>query len=203
MSELNQWDQRFSNVSGFMYGEQPNVWIATQLPVLSKGSKVLALADGEGRNSVWLARQGYRVSNWDYSAVGLEKTQFLAQSANVEVETVLLDLIQDALPEQEFDAVVASFFHVPKAFQLQCWRKVFSRMKPASSLVVQVFDESQLPLSSGGPKSIDLLYDLATWQTLLRDWQVESCCLDQVDLDEGSHHQGLAQVINIKAVKPV
>lgn len=198
----NPWDQRFASVSGFMYGEQPNAWIASQLPVLAKDAAVLAIADGEGRNSVWLAQQGYRVSNWDYSTVGLTKTQELAQRAGVLVDTQRVDLIADDLPHQQFDALVASFFHIPKSAQGLCWQRLFDRLKPNGVLVVQVFDESQLPLTSGGPKSIDLLYDLSLWQSLLVDWQVEVCERAEVCLDEGSHHQGLARVINIKAVKP-
>lgn len=199
----NPWDQRFASVQGFMYGEAPNAWIASQLPQLPKGASVLAVADGEGRNSVWLAQQGYRVSNWDYSSVGLSKTQALAQAAGVQVVTRQLDLIHDALPEETFGALVASFFHVPKSAQALCWQRLFARLKPGGVLVVQVFDESQLPLTSGGPKSLDLLYNLSSWQSWLQHWQVEVCEVAEVNLDEGSHHQGLAQVINIKAVKPV
>lgn len=201
-SQPNSWDQRFASVDGFMYGEQPNAWIARQLPILPLGSSVLAVADGEGRNCVWLAQQGYQAHNWDYSPVGLHKTQALAQRAGVHVVTQQLDLIHDELPTQSFDALVASFFHLPKSVQGMCWKRLLSCLKPGGVLVVQVFDESQLPLTSGGPKSIELLYDLATWQALLTQWQVEVCEQAEVWLDEGSHHQGLARVINIKAVKP-
>lgn len=199
----NPWDQRFASVDAFMYGEQPNAWIASQLPNFPVGSSVLAVADGEGRNSVWLAQQGYQAYNWDYSTVGLAKTQVLAERAGVTVTTQHIDLIHDALPAQSFDALVASFFHLPKSVQLVCWQRLLSCLKPQGVLVVQVFDESQLPLNSGGPKSIELLYDLATWQTLLANWQIEVCEQAEVCLDEGRHHQGLARVINIKAVKPV
>ncbi len=198
----NPWDQRFNSVSGFMYGEAPNAWIASQFPRLPQGAAVLAVADGEGRNSVWLAQQGYRVSNWDYSSVGLSKTQALAARAQVVVETRQVDLIRDDLPEQQFDALVSSFFHLPQSAQVSSWQRLLSLLKPGGLLLVQVFDESQLPLSSGGPKSLDLLYRLDTWQALLSNWQVDVCAVETVSLDEGSHHQGLAHVINIKAVKP-
>ena len=203
MTVNNPWDQRFASVQGFMYGERPNAWIATQLPRLGQGAEVLAVADGEGRNSVWLAQQGYQTHNWDYSSVGLAKTQRLAKQSGVSVFTQQLDLIHDSLPEQRFDAVVASFFHLPKRNQIECWQRLFARLKPAGVLLVQVFDESQLPLSSGGPKSIDLLYDRQTWQSLLRHWRIETCALVDVNLDEGLYHQGVARVINIKAYKPI
>lgn len=198
----NPWDQRFASVSGFMYGEAPNAWIADQLPNLPAGAAILAVADGEGRNSVWLAQQGYSVCNWDYSSVGLSKTRVLAQHAGVQVTTEQLDLIHDVLPESHFDAMVASFFHLPKNAQVACWQRLLTHLKPGGVLVVQVFDESQLPLNSGGPKAIELLYDLTTWQHVLSHWDVKVCEVTEVDLDEGSHHQGMARVINIKAVKP-
>ena len=198
----NPWDQRFASVPGLMYGEQPNEWIASQLPLLPQGASVLAVADGEGRNSVWLAQHGYRAYNWDYSHVGLAKTQTLALAAGVDVITQQLDLIHDPLPKVSFNAVVSSFFHLPKSAQQNCWQSLLACLKPQGVLIVQVFHESQLPLSSGGPKSIDLLYRLDFWQDLLRHWQVEVCEVTETLLNEGSHHQGLAQVINIKAVKP-
>lgn len=198
----NPWDQRFASVSGFMYGEAPNAWIADQLPKLPAGAAVLAVADGEGRNSVWLAQQGYTVCNWDYSSVGLSKTRALAQHAGVHVATEQLDLIHDVLPDSHFDAMVASFFHLPKHAQVACWQRLLTRLKPGGVLVVQVFDETQLPLNSGGPKAVELLYDLTTWQHLLSHWDAKACEVAEVYLDEGSHHQGVARVINIKAVKP-
>jgi 2-polyprenyl-3-methyl-5-hydroxy-6-metoxy-1,4-benzoquinol methylase len=195
------WDQRFSRVSGYMYGEQPNAWIASALPKLSQGAKVLALADGEGRNAVWLAEQGYQVINCDYSAVGLEKTQKLASQRGVNVDTHCVDLINHALPECHFDAVVASFFHLPRANQASVWRNVIAAIKPNGYLVVQVFSLDQLPLNSGGPKDPDLLYRLEDWRAFLQAMRIDTLEAAETQLDEGEFHQGVANVINIKSVK--
>lgn len=198
---INPWDQRFSRSSDYLYGEAPNAWIASALPALAKGSRVLALADGEGRNSVWLAEQGYRVVNIDYSQVGLEKTQVLAKKRGVEVDTVCADLTLYDMPEAQFDAVVASFFHLPRAQQALVWQKVIGAIKSTGFLVVQVFSTDQLPLNSGGPKDIDLLYRLEDWQHFLQSMRIEVLESVEIMLNEGELHQGVAKVINIKSVK--
>jgi len=197
----NAWDLRFSRSSDYLYGEAPNTWIASALPELSQNARVLALADGEGRNSVWLAEQGYRVINIDYSQVGLDKTQALAKKRGVDVSTVCADLTQYALPDHQFDAVVASFFHLPQVQQSLVWQKVVRAIKPNGYLVVQVFSTDQLPLHSGGPKDIDLLYRLEDWQHFLQSMRIEVLELVETILDEGELHQGVAKVINIKSVK--
>lgn len=204
MKSVNvSWDQRFANHNTYVYGEVANQWIAQQLPQLAAGAQVLAIADGEGRNTVWLAQQGYQATNWDYSQVGIEKTQQLATRLGVSVTTQVIDLIHDPLPAHLFDALVCSFFHLPKAEQLVTWQRLLTRLKPGGYLVVQVFDEAQLNHDSGGPKSLDLLYHLDFWQQLLQGWQAEVCQRCYQVLDEGAWHQGQACVINIKAVKPI
>lgn len=199
---MNVWDQRFDAVKdAFLYGVQPNVWLKNNLPLLPAQASVLALADGEGRNAVWLAQQGYRVSNWDYSQVGLDKTHQLADQVGCVVGTQCVDLTQCAWPSQKFDAIVSSFFHVPKAFQQNVWRGVVSALKPGGHLVVQVFSESQLAHSSGGPKDINLLYRCEDLQCALSGMRVLTLSEDCEHLDEGHLHQGLASVINLHAIK--
>jgi SAM-dependent methyltransferase len=197
----NPWNQRFSRSSAYLYGEKPNEWIATALPSLAQGARVLALADGEGRNAVWLAEQGYQVLNCDYSQVGLDKTKILAQQRSVSVETACVDLTSCALPVETFDAVVASFFHLPTAVQDSVWQNVIQSLKPNGFLVVQVFSIDQLPLNSGGPKDHDLLYRLEDWQQRLQSMTIEVLEAVETLLDEGELHQGVANVINIKSVK--
>jgi SAM-dependent methyltransferase len=197
----NPWDQRFSRSSDYLYGEKPNAWIESALPVLPQGSRVLALADGEGRNSVWLAEQGYQVLNIDYSQIGLEKTKQLAQRRGVSVETQQADLTACALPSEHFDAVVSSFFHLPRVQQTDVWQNVIHSLKPQGYLVVQVFSIDQLPLNSGGPKDSELLYRLDDWKNMVQSMQVDILEAVETTLDEGKLHQGVAKVINIKSVK--
>lgn len=198
----NMWDSRFAQAAGYMYGECPNRWIEQHMPLLSPNSRVLALADGEGRNAVWLAKQGYLVENWDYSVVGLEKTAQLAGQQGVSVTGRCVDLINDQLPETpQFDAVVSSFFHLPSQYQQSVWQRVLSRLADQGTLLVQVFSHAQLGLNSGGPKDIDLLYRLEAWQSILSAMKIDYFKEERIILDEGSYHQGEAAVISIKARK--
>jgi len=199
---MNVWDQRFNTADGaFLYGLKPNVWLEGRLPQLPKASRVLALADGEGRNAAWLAQQGYVVSNWDYSQVGLDKTQHLAAQIGCVIDTKCVDLTQCDWPVGCFDAVVSSFFHVPKVFQKTVWQGAVSALKPGGHLVVQVFSESQLSYHSGGPKDINLLYRCEELQCALSGMRVLTLSEDLCPLDEGHLHQGLASVINLHAIK--
>lgn len=189
---------------GYLYGEAPNAWVAGQMPTLPAGARVLALADGEGRNAVWLARQGYVVENWDYSAVGLDKTRQLAERAGVagQVSGRCVDLTCCDWPEAAFDAVACSFLHLPSVWQVPVWQSVVSAMKPGAVLVAQVFSQAQLPMRSGGPKDVDLLYRLDVLQAALAGLDCQQLVETRVHLDEGPLHQGEACVINVRAVKP-
>lgn len=197
------WDNRFASAEqDYLYGTKPNQWIVQTLPKLTTPAKVLALADGEGRNTIWLAQQGYQATNWDYSQVGLSKTQQLAQNYGMKVETQQVDLTNCCFHEHQFDAVVSSFFHLPKVHQLRVWQGISQMIKPNGQLVVQVFAESQLGRTSGGPKDADLLYqvDLFT-EALSESMKIHHLAEEETLLDEGHLHQGLARVITLYASK--
>lgn len=199
----NLWDQRFASAQdAFLYGTTPNQWILSRLPALTPMANVLALADGEGRNTVWLAKQGYHATNWDYSQVGLDKTQQLAQEYAICVDTRQVDLTACAFEDHQFDAIVSSFFHLPKQHQLSVWQGISRLLKPNGHLVVQVFAESQLGRTSGGPKDIDLLYQAELFaQALSPNMDIQHLTETETQLDEGKLHQGMARVINLHAVK--
>lgn len=199
---MNAWDQRFLSVNdAYLYGSKPNVWLEGNLPVLAVNAQVMALADGEGRNAVWLAKKGYSVLNWDYAQVGLDKTKCLADQAGVVVATECVDLTQCAWPSHRFDAIVSSFFHVAKPLQQAVWQGVVSSLKPGGHLVVQVFSESQMKYQSGGPKDINLLYRCEDLQCALLGMEILTLQEVLCELDEGHLHQGLASVINLHAIK--
>jgi SAM-dependent methyltransferase len=197
----NMWDTRFASTPDYVYGTEPNAWIASQMPKLAVGAKVLAVADGEGRNAVWLAKQGYEVLNVDYSRVGLEKSVQLACEHQVSIQTYCCDLIETVLPDHAFDALVSSFFHVPRQHQVRVWQKLWRTLKSGAPAVIQVFSVDQLGLPSGGPKDINLLYDIESISLIAENMLID--CIEQVDveLNEGLWHQGAAKVINIKLFK--
>jgi 2-polyprenyl-3-methyl-5-hydroxy-6-metoxy-1,4-benzoquinol methylase len=126
---MNFWDQNFS-ATGFKYGTAPNAFLADQAHRLRPGSDVLVPGDGEGRNGVWLAQQGHRVTAMDSSRVGLLKVQALAAERGVAITTELGDLT-DWTPEPvSFDAVVLTFVHLPPAIRAGAHRRLAAGLRP-------------------------------------------------------------------------
>jgi SAM-dependent methyltransferase len=191
----NFWDQNFA-VEGYKYGTGPNAFLVWQAPRLPPESDVLVPGDGEGRNGVWLAQQGHRVTAMDGSAVGLQKAQALAAERGVRIETVLGDLADWAPAPASFDAVVLTFVHLPPAIRADAHRRMAAALRPGGLLLLEAFHPLQLQHGSGGPKDPAMLYspellraDFADTLEQLLAWQ------GKVNLDEGPGHQGTAHVI--------
>lgn len=191
---MSFWDQQFAG-EGFKYGTLPNAFLTTQVSRLAPGAEVLVPGDGEGRNGVWLAEQGFRVTAVDGSAVGLNKAAALAAERGVRLHTVCADLSLWAPEPASVDAVVLVYLHLPPSLRAEVHAKLAQALRPGGWWLMEVFHPLQLAHSSGGPKDEAMLYtpemisaDLAPWLTP----QVATTLT--TTLDEGPGHQGLAQV---------
>ena len=129
------WNSRFSE-PGYAYGTEPNAFLVSQKHYLMPGLKALAVADGEGRNGVWLAQQGLDVLSVDGSGVGLRKAQELAKSRGASVRTELADLTKWKWPESEFDIVAAIFIHFPPKSRARMHDKMRRALKPGGVLTI-------------------------------------------------------------------
>lgn len=190
---MNFWDHNFA-VAGFKYGTAPNAFLVAQAHRLKPGSDVLVPGDGEGRNGVWLAQQGHRVTSMDGSSVGLQKAQALAAERNVTLETALGDLADWSPEPAAFDAVVLTFVHLPPAIRADAHRRLAAGLRPGGVLVLEAFHPLQLDHRSGGPKDAAMLY---TPELLRQDFSGMDEILvwaGETTLDEGPGHQGLAHV---------
>lgn len=167
------WDQNYGASVDFKYGERPNAFLVAQAARFAPGSRILLPGDGEGRNGVWLAERGHRVLSVDGSAVGLA----------------------DWAPEPaSFDAVVSIYLHLPPALRRVVHRKLVQALRPGGWLVLEAFHPDQLPLASGGPKDVAMLYTL---EMLRGDFEgLHELLAEETDtvLDEGPGHQGPAKV---------
>jgi SAM-dependent methyltransferase len=191
---MSQWDERFAG-DAYVYGTEPNRWLAAQASRIAPGGRVLSLGEGEGRNAVWLGGQGFRVEAVDGSAVGLQKARRLAAERNVSIGTTVMDLAAFRAGPEPFDAVVLVFLHLPPGLRESVHRSAEASLRPGGVLIVEAFTPRQLAFASGGPRQAELLY---TPELLRADLPGISWVVleeSRVDLDEGPGHQGPAAVV--------
>jgi cyclopropane fatty-acyl-phospholipid synthase-like methyltransferase len=190
------WNQRFSQ-PGYTYGTEPNAFLVSQKNYLKPGMKALAVADGEGRNGVWLAQQGLEVLSVDGSEVGLRKTQELAKSRGVVIHTELAELTKWIWPENEFDLVVAIFIHFPPEHRARMHEKMLGALKPGGLLLLEAFTPEQLEYKTGGPPVAEMLYTAGMLRDDFKAGEVLRLEEALTDLQEGPGHSGRAAVARL------
>jgi len=189
------WDERFGQAEP-VYGEHPNAYLRAQVLRLTPGGKALVPGDGYGRNGMWLARQGFRVTTVDLSPVGVERARKSAQAAGLAMSIEEADLATWTWPDSKFDVVASIFLHLPPDLRPQIHAQMLAALKPGGLLIIEAFTPAQLRHSSGGPKQLELLY---TAEILRKDF-AEAKELEllevEIDLDEGRMHRGPAAVVH-------
>ena len=197
-----EWDERYSQ-AGYAYGSQPNDWLREQSGRLKAGAELLCLAEGEGRNAVFLAAQGLRVTAVDQSAVGLAKARALATERGVAIETVTADLGDYDLGQARWDAIVSIWCHLPSALRGSLYGRVARALKPGGLFVLETYGPGQIALGTGGPKEPDLLGSQARLQAELPglDWLSAATLRRQVE--EGGFHRGLSEVVQLLGRRPL
>ncbi|MDZ7267258.1 MAG: class I SAM-dependent methyltransferase [candidate division KSB1 bacterium] len=194
------WDERYS-VAEYVYGTQANDFLVSVWPRLPAG-KVLCLAEGEGRNAVFLAEKGFEVVAVDSSAVGLAKLARLAQTRGVKVETVCADLADFEMAREAWSAVVSIFAHLPRAVRAPLHRRVVAGLQPGGVFVLEAYTPAQLQFKTGGPSSLELLMDLPTLLEELRGLDFLIAREVEREVQEGLLHRGRSAVVQILAGKP-
>jgi SAM-dependent methyltransferase len=196
------WDQRYSQ-PGFVYGTEPNDFLAAnaQLYLPATGA-ILSLGEGEGRNAVFLARLGFRVTGVDGSAVGLEKARALAEKHGVRIETVVADLGTFDLGIERWDGIVSIWCHTPSELRARLHRSVVAALRPRGVLLLESYTPAQLAYKTGGPPTADMMMTLAAAREELfgLDFLVAEEKLREVH--EGTHHDGMSAVLQVVARKP-
>lgn len=193
------WDERYSE-PGFAYGTAPNEFLATVVDRIPHG-KILSLAEGEGRNAVYLASLGYEVTGVDSSAVGLRKAMDLAAAQGVTITTIQADLGVYRIAPAEWDGIISCYCHIPSAIRIPLHRAAVLGLKPGGVFVLEAFSKEQFANDTGGPKSLDMLMSLAELQQELAGLEFIHAVEIERDVREGSRHTGLASVVQIVGVK--
>ncbi len=195
--ECERWNRRYACEDWF-FGSSPNQFLVEQIEQLSPppDTQILSLGEGEGRDALWLARQGFPVTAIDSSEIGLQKLAFAAQQENLGIETIHGDLANYEPRPDQFNIVLSFFCHLPPLLRSLVHHRSARALRPNGYFILQAFAPRQLKenLSSGGPKDITMLYDQAC---LERDFAkyLEILILEErrVTLDCG-RHQGEAIV---------
>ena len=194
-----QWNERFGG-KNYFYGTEPNAFVKEQLLKLNPG-KILFLAEGEGRNSVYAAKLGWVVDAVDFSTSGKEKADKLASANNVKINYVISDLNNFLFKENYYDAIVNTFFHTPEDSRISIHNKVKSSLKAGGRYILEAFDKDQIKRNTGGPKDTDLLYSLEEINSDFQDFDFIYFSKEEVTLREGDMHNGQALVIRFVGEK--
>ncbi len=197
MSELERWEARFS-APGYHFGTEPNAFLESKAHLLKPGRKALSIADGEGRNGVFLAEQGLDVLALDFSPTALAKARALAKERNVTIRTEQADLETWNWPAEAFDVVVAIFFQfcAPSARQ-KIFAGIKRTLKPGGLLLLEGYGLGQLQYKSGGPSEPDRLYTRALLEQAFADFSSVEITEYDSELQEGSRHSGMAALIDL------
>lgn len=202
------WDARYggSATAAFYYGTAPNDLLREHEPRLPRNSRVLCLAEGEGRNAVFLATRGHSVTAVDLSPVGVAKTLALAAEHGVAVDAVVGDLAEFAIAPNAYDAIVSIWAHVPHPLRRAVHAAVVAGLRPGGVFVFEAYHPRQLELvaagaSKGGPGTADLLATLADVTAELAGLALVVAAEADRDVQEGVGHAGVSAVTQVVGVR--
>jgi SAM-dependent methyltransferase len=196
VNEYERWQARFSE-SGYALGKQPNYFLKSCAQLLPRSGRALAIADGEGRNGIWLAEQGLEVLSIDFSPFARAKARALAAERGVKVNFEAADVHTWQYPEAIFDVVVEIFaqFSSPLERSLK-WTSMRRALKHGGLLIIQGYTPKQLEYGTGGPKRVENLYTRAMLQEAFSDYRDLSIVSEECEMHEGTSHRGMSAVIS-------
>lgn len=193
------WDERYSTEE-YAYSKNPNNFLEENYKAIPKGN-VLCLAEGEGRNAVFLARQGYTVTAVDSSQVGLGKAKKLAEEHGVTIELIHEDLADFDLGESKWDGIVSIFCPFPLALRKEVHKKVITGLKPNGVFLVEAYTPDQVKYRTGGGKSVDVMTSKESLIDQLDGLKFSHLIELERKVIEGKYHTGLAAVVQAIALK--
>ena len=197
------WDERYSETE-YIFGTEPNDFLKENFQKIPAGGKVLCLAEGEGRNAVFLAEQGYEVTAMDMSKVGLNKALKLAKDRGVEISTQVADLTDYDFGAGEWDGIVSIWAHLPKTVRQCVHTQIVPALKSNGVFILEAYTEQQLAMDAiGGPPVTqkERFGSLAVLRNELAALEEIMGTETQRMISEGKRHQGLSAVVQFIAKK--
>jgi 2-polyprenyl-3-methyl-5-hydroxy-6-metoxy-1,4-benzoquinol methylase len=192
------WDSRYSQ-NEYIYGIKPNEYLKSFLETNKPGS-ILLPADGEGRNSVYAAKVGWQVDAFDYSESAQKKALQLAKLNKVSINYTVSDVMNFSTTNS-YDLIALVYLHLIPNIRTEFFSRLSTMLKPDGYILLEAFSKNQLKNSSGGPKDINLLYNLTEINNDFQNLKNKELIETEIFLDEGDLHQGKANVIRLLAQK--
>lgn len=196
------WNSRYGTAGeSYVYGTSPNEFLATVAGRIPAGP-VLCLAEGEGRNAVFLAKRGHAVTALDQSAVGLAKARALAERHAVPLTTVVADLGEYAIAPGAWSGIVAIFMHLPPELRARVLAQAVAGLRPGGVFILECYTPAQLAFHTGGPREVELLPTLAGLRAELAGLDFLHAQELERDIFEGDGHTGRGAVVQVVARRP-
>lgn len=197
---MDSWDERYGT-AGYYYGTQPNQFLRQHCSLLRRGGDVLCLAEGEGRNAVYLAQQGFHPVAVDQSAVGLAKAEKLAAERGVRIETVVANLDGYQIEPGRWDGIVSIWCHLPAALRAAVHRQVVRGLKIGGVFLLEAYTPAQLRYGTGGPRTADLMPTLEALRREMEGLELAHAIERERTVHEGGCHTGLSAVVQLVAYR--
>jgi SAM-dependent methyltransferase len=201
MSELDRWQERYAT-DEYRFGTAPNVFLASQAKLLPKSGKALAVADGEGRNGVFLAEHGLDVLSLDFSPNAQAKARKLAAARGVTISVEQADVINWSYPPDAFDVVAAIFFQfAAPPDRDRIFAGIKRTLKRGGLLLLEGYGPKQLEYKTGGPGILENLYTREILEAAFGDFASLDIREYDAELHEGAGHGGMSALVDLVAVK--
>ena len=193
------WDEKYG-AEHYIFGTEPNEFLKKNIEASPRGD-VLCLAEGEGRNAIFLARRGYTVTAVDSSSVGLNKARKLAIENEVSVKFIHANLESYDLGQEKWSGIVSIFCHLPPTTRMELHRRIVAGLEAGGALLLEAYTPEQLKHGTGGPPSADLMMTAANLRKELEGLQFSHLVEIEREVLEGSHHSGIGAVVQAIAIK--
>lgn len=200
---MNAWDQRYANKE-YLFGREPSHFLTERQQYFQPGQVALMVADGEGRNGVYLASLGLRVHSVDGSSVALRKAKRLADEAGVQLVLEQADVLDWTWYEEAYDHVIGIMIQFAEpAARKALFANMKRAVKPGGYLMLHGYRPEQVALGTGGPSNPDLMYSEELLRESFADFEIVELTAENRLLEDGVAHRGESALINLVARKPV